>query len=39
MLNNKKDKMSLIENWHTEDIDQENLTLSVFSTGIRSKSS
>ena len=39
MLNNKLDKMSLIGNWHTEDIDQENLTFSVFSTGVRSKSS
>ena len=39
MLNNKIDKLSLIGNWHTEDIDQENLTFSVFSTGVRSKSS
>ena len=39
MLNNKIDKMSLIGKWHTEDIDQENLTFSVFSTGVRSKSS
>ena len=31
--------MSLIGNWHTEDIDQENSTFSVFSTGVRSKSS
>ena len=39
MLNNKIDKMSLIGNWHTEDIDQGNLTFSVFSTGVRPKSS
>ena len=39
MLKNKIDKMSLIGNWHTEDIDQENLTFSVFSTSVRSKSS
>ena len=39
MLNNKKDKMSLKGNWHTEDFDQENLTFSVFTTGVRSKSS
>ena len=39
MLNNKIDKMSLIGNWHTEDIDHENLTFSVFSIGVRSKSS
>ena len=38
MLNNKIDKMSFIGNWHTEDIDQENLIFSVFSTGVRSKS-
>ena len=39
MLNNRIDKMSLMKNWYTEDIDQENLTFSVFSTGVRSKRS
>ena len=39
MLNSKIDKMSLIENWHTEDLYKENLNFSVFSTGVRSKSS
>ena len=38
MSKNKIDKINLIGNWHTEDIDQENLTFSVFSTGVRSKS-
>ena len=37
MLNNRIDKMSLMKNWYTEDNDQENLTFSVFSTGVRSK--
>ena len=37
MLSNKIIEMSLIENWHTEDIHQENLFLSVFSIGVRSK--
>ena len=31
--------MSLMKNWHTEDIDQKNLIFSVFSTGVRSKRS
>ena len=39
MLNNKIDKMSLIGNWHIEDIEQENLTFSVFLTAVRSKTS
>ena len=39
MLNNKINEMSLIENWHNEDIEQENLTFSVFSIGVRSKRS
>ena len=38
MLNNKIDEMSLIENWHTEDIYQEISNFSVFSTGVRSRS-
>ena len=29
--------MILIGDWHTEDIDSENLSFSVFSTGTRSK--
>ena len=39
MLNHKINEMSLIENWHNEDIEQENLTFSVFSIGVRSKRS
>ena len=31
--------MILIGDWHTEDIDSENLSFSVFSTGTRSKKS
>ena len=30
MLNNRIDIMSLMRNWHTEGIDQENLPFSVF---------
>ena len=39
MLKNKIDKMSLIGNWHTKNIDQVNLTFSVVSSDVRSKSS
>ena len=35
VLNIKIDKMSLIRNWHTEIIDQENLNFSSFSNGVR----
>ena len=31
--------MILIRDWHTEDIDSEHLSFSVFSTGTRSKNS
>ena len=33
LMKNKLSKMSLLGNWHTEDIDSERLKLSVFSTG------
>ena len=37
LMKNKLSKMSLLGNWHTEDIDSERLNFSVFSTGSWSK--
>ena len=37
LMKNKLSKMSLLGNWHTEDIDSERLKFSVFSTGSWSK--
>ena len=37
LMKNKLSKMSLLGNWHTEDIDSEQLKFSVFSTGSWSK--
>ena len=39
LWNNELSKMILIEDWHTEDIDSEHLSFSVFSTGTRSTNS
>ena len=39
LWNNELSKMILIGDWHTEDIDSEHLSFSVFSTGTRSKNS
>ena len=35
--NNELQKMRLLGNWHTEDIDSENISFTVFSTGTSSK--
>ena len=37
LMKNKLSKMSLLGNWHTEDIDSEQLKFFVFSTGSLSK--
>ena len=37
LMKNKLSKMSLLGNWHTENIDSERLKFSVFSTGSWSK--
>ena len=37
LMKNKLSKMSLLGNWHSEDIDSERLNVSAFSTGSWSK--